>query len=330
MRVIYLGNFGPPHSTENHVKRALEHNGVEVIALQESEFDTWMLMSSHAYLEAQSPAFVLWTRTLWPWHNDTTYRAMLWKALTMCDRAGIPTVGFHLDRWWGLAREHEVHDYPFFRVNLLVTADGGHEEQWADAGIRHHWMPPAVSLGECAPGMFRSEFASDIAFVGSWRGYHPEWRHREELVRWLQDTYGDRVRFWPEPGRDAVRGDDLRDLYASVKVCVGDSCLVPAKGGTPIARYCSDRIPETIGRGGFLVHPWVQGVTTGDDAAWVDNVHLLGWELGDWKQLRHQIDWALADDTERQRIAKAGREHTLIHHTYEQRMFDVVNLVGLL
>lgn len=339
-RVIYVGNFEPRHSTENHVKRALENNGVTVIPVQENSMESWLRLTSRSWLVEQEPTFVLWTRTQWGelW-LDHQYRELQWKMLLMCDRLSIPTIGFHLDRWWGLEREAVVHNEPFFRVNTLITADGGHEDKWEHIGVDHYWMPPGVSRDECEPGMFRPEFASDIAFVGGWHQYgHTEWTHRPELIAFLDRTYGDRVKFWPPLGQPAIRNEDLRDLYASVKVLVGDSCLIPRRDGTPITRYCSDRIPETLGRGGLLIHPDVRGVTMDmpyhadtsimEPSPWVGGEHLFTWDLGDWEMLENTINLALADpEGQSAKVRQAGREHTLTHHTYEQRMKGLVRLV---
>lgn len=324
MRVVYIGNFEPEHSTENHVRRALTNNGHDVVAMQESSRDVWQQLADPGFWRVQQPGFVLWTRTRWPWLGDPVYGELQWKMLALTSRLSIPTVGFHLDRWWGLARQHEVTTEPFFRVDLLVTADGGHDDLFAAAGIDHVWMPPGVSAGETDLGRFRAEWASDIAFVGSWRSYHPEWQHRRELVDFLSRTYGDRIQFWPRVGSPAMRGDDLRDLYASVKVLVGDSCLAPRPDGKPVTRYCSDRIPETLGRGGLLIHPEVEGVT---DGPWQAGKHLACWTMGDWRGLQATIDGLLEDEAGRKRVAKAGRSHTVKNHTYERRMGRVVDLV---
>ena len=42
--------------------------------------------------------------------------------------------------------------------------------------------------------------------------------------------------------------------------------------------YLSDRLPELIGRGGFLLHPYVDGVT--DGTVFTDGEHLATWKLG--------------------------------------------------
>lgn len=315
-RLAYIGNFSPAHSTENHVARSFEADGHEVIRIQENEPGAFPCVAEEA--TRQGVDLVLWTRTGW---DPRVPEGEQLDALQALDQAGMPTVGFHLDRWWGLDREHQVLDEPFFRSSLVITADGGHDQQWVDAGVNHAWLPPGVFHEEAEQlGQRRARFLSDVAFVGSWRHYHPEWAYRLELVSWLRQTFRSRARFWPHGA--AVRGADLADLYASVKVIVGDSCLAPAVDGTPITRYWSDRIPESLGRGGFLIHPWVEGI----DDHYVDGEHLRLYPLGDWAELRRLIVHYLRHDDERQRIATAGRAHVLEHHTYRTRARQILEL----
>lgn len=316
MKIAYCGNFEPDHSTETHVAQALRALGHDLVCHQENNVGMWRDMALGRGLADRD--LVLWTRTGWDWpslgvgHHEiaTMQREMLARAHEM----GIPTVGYHLDRWWGLSRQHEVASEAFFGVDLLVTADGGHQPQWEAAGIAHRWMPPGVSEFECVPGTFRPEYASDVAFVGSWQGgYHAEYPLRPALIQYLRNTQGERCRFWPAPGEHAVRGAPLRDLYASVKVLVGDSCL---NGG--ITRYWSDRIPECLGRGGFLIHPDVEGL----DEFFTPGEHLITYPLGDFARLGELIDHFVRPeaDEERRHIAANGRAHVLAGHTYGVRM----------
>lgn len=318
MEIAYIGNFRPPHSTENHVVQALGDLGHRVTLLQEDTPATW----------GEGPSrydFILWTRTgwnpqAWGWSQER-YDDERRIFMARCSEAGTPVVGFHLDRWWGLTRQAQITDErdPFFEVDLLVTADGGHDATWDRYGINHAWLPPAVARRECVPGEWTSRFAADVAFVGSWQGYHPEDRHRFDLVDHLQRR-GD-CRFWPEPGEQAIRGHDLRNLYATTLVNVGDSCLI---GG--ITRYCSDRIPETLGRGGFLLHPFVEGITDGTVVE--DGKHLICWERGDFDDLDRKIAEWTSDDSGRREIAERGRSHVLDHHTYDDRMRTVTAMAG--
>jgi len=224
-----------------------------------------------------------------------------------------PIVGYHLDLWWGLDREHRIYESPFFRCDLVCTADGGHDDRWEEAGVVHQWMPPAISRFEANRGTPRREYKSDIAFVGSGQGgYHTESQHRHQLIEWLSSTYRDRVKFWPLAGQHAVRGTDLQDLYASAKVIVGDSCNVPN-----LSRYWSDRVPETLGRGGFLLHPTVEGL---------DQVHpdLVTWTAGDWEHLRSLIDCFRDLPEARAASTESTYRHTLAFNTYEARMKSLI------
>lgn len=266
----------------------------------------------------------MWTRTGWDWNRiypggelqaHADQRAMLRQA----DAAIVPVVGYHLDVWWGLKRQHQIYTEPFFESTLMVTADGGHDDLWKEAGIDHVWFPPGVSTLECTLGRYKSAMASRLAFVGSWRGYHPESAHRYELVGWLHKNYPDDCVFWPKLGEPALRGQPLRDLYRSVKVVVGDSCF----SGTGLANYWSDRIPETLGRGGVLLHPDTPGL----DQHFTSGIDLQTWPAGDWDQLGRLIDETLNSPILTDEIRHYGRATVLKHHTYELRIRQLVELL---
>ena len=126
---------------------------------------------------------------------------------------GIPVVGYHLDIWWGLQRQTQVDTEPFFQTDLLITADGGHDDLWAEHAVNHVWFPPAVSAREAVPGRRVDKFTSRLAFVGSWQGgYHHEHQHRFELVAFLKKNFRSSCEFYPRIGEHAIRGAELRDL----------------------------------------------------------------------------------------------------------------------
>lgn len=309
-RIAYIGNFEPEHSTENHVRQALIANGHSVERWQENAID----FDEQAHLvsaDRETPLdFVLWTRT---WSLDRQAQRRFLHAMRA---AKIPTIGYHLDRWWGLERARQVLEEPFFGVDLLITADGGHDTEYAAAGVNHLWMPPAISAAESARvGEFSEEFDFDVVFVGNWRSYpHPAWEpHRRALIQNLMTTYPRRFR----PYNGGFRGQALANLYATARVVIGDSCLAGSANN-----YWSDRIPETIGRGGFLIHPHVDGL----DDHFTPGEHLVTYQLGDFDQLNSLIDYYLAQPIRRRRIALAGQAHVRAHHTYEHRMIDVVEL----
>ena len=250
--------------------------------------------------------------------------------------AGISVWGFHLDRWWGLDRWERVLTDPFFRCTYVLTADGGHQDAFEAAGVNHLWSPPAIAPHNAYIGPYKLEYDYDIVFVGSWQGgYHPEWEHRRQLIKHLQRKWASHVEFFPQPSRPAVRGRDLADLYASAKVVVGDSCLVPKLDGTPMTHYVSDRVFETIGRGGYLLHPYVEGVI-GLESELKDlgvplyaGKHLGAWPLGDWDKLDAAVECALDCEQDRDRVRTAGHLHVKANHTYANRLDWILGLVGL-
>lgn len=305
------GNHAVSFSTESEIVKALWGLGHEVDRIQEAEVG-WA-----ETVERCSEADVfIWISTK---GNAQKWDQSEARAAVETLNAVMPTVALHLDRFWGLqahGRERQIHTEPWFRLRLVCTADGGHQQEWEAAGINHRWMPPAVSIFDCGWGERCEEYRSEVAFVGSWAHYgHPEWKHRHQLVNWLERHYPGRLKLWPEAGQPAVRGEALQNLYASIDVAVGDSCMVGDRG-----HYWSDRVPETLGRGAFLLHP----ATPGLSEHFADGEHLVTWTLGDWAELAEKTDWYLAHPDERQKIADAGRAHVMRRHTYTRRMVELI------
>lgn len=308
MRVAYLGNFDVSHSTESHIAQAWENIGHSVTRIPEQRCE-WATLP--AVVEGHD--LFLWTRTAGfdPPHKDEVQPQAL-------SKIRCPKVGYHLDRWWGLDREWWIDDSAFFTdTDFICTADGGHDDDWARKGITHYWFPPAILEAETVLGTPDRRYTADVVFVGNLTDYgHAEWApYRQALHVFLRERYHGRFQVFPGRGRPQIRGRDLANLYATVKVVVGDSCLV----GEP-ARYWSDRIPETMGRGGYLIHPHVEGLL---------DVHpkLDTYPLGDFDRLGVKIDLALSQPGYRTRNAAANREQILAGHTYETRMKRLASLL---
>lgn len=314
LRVSFLGNFSVPYSTESHVAASLEALGHTVTRIQEGETPALDIplrvrqARADFFLHVQTRGLAITAGT----DEERTRMARDIKDL------GIPYVAYHLDLFFGLDREDYVTSDPYFReCDYFFSTDGGHDDRWAELGINHHWLPPGVFHEEAYDGTPRDVYRADIAFVGSWKAYaHAEhWAVRESMLRALYRRY--RRRFKMFPMGKAVRGTDLTDLYASVKVVVGDSCLAGKING-----YWSDRVPETMGRGGFLIHPYVPGIV-------VTHPHLVDFKPGDWSELIERIDYYLANEYEREHLRKLQAEDTRNKHTYFHRMNSVLGVIGL-
>jgi spore maturation protein CgeB len=118
-----------------------------------------------------------------------------------------------------------------------------------------------------------------------------------------------------------VRGLKLNKLYWSTKIVVGDTLCIDFK----YPDYWSDRVYETLGRGGFLIHPYVSGM----EREFEDKKHLVFYEYGNFKQLKELIDYYLEHDEEREAIRKAGHELVKEKYTYKNRWEYILKELGI-
>lgn len=311
--VAYIGNFTQRHCTEVHVADALEKLGCRVIPLQES---TRPLDEIEAV--AASTDLLLYTRT---WGlADRPAAISMFRRL---ERSGTVTASFHLDLYVGLNREVTLDGDPFWSTQWVFTPDGdpASDEIFKARGIQHVWSPPAVHRPECVPGRYDAAFAHDVVFVGSYPYPHAEWSYRNRLVEWLQATYGAGFKRYGS-GSTTIRNEPLNDLYASASVVVGDS-LCP---GFTKPGYWSDRLTETLGRGGVLVWPRIDGVA---EQGFIDGIHYLGYDFGDFDGLKARIDFLLANDVLARQMADRAQRFVAEHHTYRNRMATLLETVGL-
>lgn len=302
LRIAFIGNFEAPFSTENDRKWSLEKLGHTVISFQENKTKT-----SELFDVIKDIDMVMYSHTHgWSICDlDVFFKG--------CSEKNIPTVSVHLDRWAWLEREKDMGKEETWLTEWQFMADGSPEavELYKKYGLNWRWLKPGVIERDCylaQPDHVR--FPHEIIFVGS-KGYHPEYKDRPRLIEFLHRTYGKRFgHYGGDSTYGTIRGHDLNVLYASAKVVVGDSCF----GGRP--RYWSDRVTETIGRGGFLLHPKCEGL----------EIPGMGeYEPGNFAQLKEMIDKYIQNDHER--IAQRDKAHHWVktHDTYTQRSQEMLN-----
>lgn len=165
-------------------------------------------------------------------------------------------------------------------------------------------------------------YLHDVIFVGS-KGYHPEYSYRPKLINWLEETYGDKfARYAGDSEKYGLaRGERLNKLYASSKIAIGDSLCI----GFKYPYYWSDRVYETLGRGGFMIHPYIKGMEEDFEAG----KHLIFYEFGNFKNLKELIDYYLTHDEEREKIRLAGHEYVKENHTYRNRWQTILETLSL-
>lgn len=309
MKIAFIGNFIPPYSTENDRKWSFEKLGHKVITFQENEVSVEVLRRHKSeydvlfYSHTHDPSYVI--PGLKEWFKE-------------CKLLGIPTVSVHLDRWLGLARAKDMgHEATWF-TEYIFMADGSLEaaREYERLGLNWHYLRPGVVERDCYMAQpDRVRFPHEIIFVGS-KGYHPEYPFRPKLIEFLHKTYGSRFGHYGNDGIRVVRGHDLNVLYASAKIAVGDSCF----GGRP--NYVSDRYYETRGRGGFLMHPFVDGVDhegVGDYDLEVSGNKLV--------LIKGTIDMFLEDVGRRESMREKGFNHVKQHETYTNRAQEMLDII---
>ena len=309
MRIAILGNFSVPYTTEQHHAQALTDLGHDITALQEGSTTAARLVAA-----ARTADLLVWIHT----HGWDTPGGIL-GALRELRRANTPTIAYHLDLWRGLGRERELTGgHPYLSgVQDFFTVDPGMADWFNQhTQVRGHYLTAAVAHRECwiAPAPKRD---LDVVFVGSHR-YHPEWSYRNHLLLRLTERYGERFHVIPG-ARGQVRGSALNRLYGRTKVVVGDT-LCP---GFDYPGYWSDRVYETLGRGGFLVHPRVAGM----EQQFTDGTHLSYYDYNDFTGLFERIDHYLTHDSERETIRAHGHAEVHANHTYLQRWQTILDRV---
>jgi hypothetical protein len=304
MKICMLGNFRHVFCTESHHKWSWENLGHQVIALQEGEATT-----DAVWAACQDPDVKIfqWTHS----HGFGFPGSIPVEDLIRRIKArGIKTFSYHLDIYFGLSaldrREQNLGQHPSFRLDYFFSTDGRPNLPWKAKGINHVYMPPGVVAYGCTKGQFNQSLATDIAFVGS-RGYHPEYPFRQNLISQLERVYGRQFRVF-----SGYREASLNSLYASCKIIVGDHCFA----GIP--KYWSDRLPETCGRGGFLLYPKTEGMT----------IPTATYEAGNLVDLYNRIAYFLNHPQEREAIRDAAFEHVKKHDTYTNRLQEILQVMG--
>jgi hypothetical protein len=300
--IVFLGNFRVDYSSESHHANTLESMGHTVLRMQETE-----AISEDIYKQALNSDLFIWIHT----HGwKTPGRYDMEKVLKNLKQKGIITMTYHLDLWFGLQRQKDLNTYPVYKhIGHFFTVDS----QMADwfnnnTAVKGHYLPAGVYHKECY--IEPAKLKNDVIFVGS-KKYHQEWQYRPQLINWLSDTYKNKFRHYGNGGIKSLRGSELNTLYASSKIVVGDTLCIDFK----YPDYWSDRVYETMGRGGFIIHPYVSGM----EKEFEDKKHLVFYEYGNFKQLKELIDYYMEHDKERETIRKAGHELVKEKYTYKNR-----------
>ena len=311
-KIVFLGNFNVDYTSESHHASTLESLGHKVIRMQESVAKGEDILKSS--IDAD---LFIWIHT----HGwETPGKINMEQVLLTLKNCNVITMTYHLDLWFGLKRQQDLLKYPVYQdIGYFFTVDKKMAEWFNQkTKVKGYYLPAGVYDKECY--LKPHELENDVIFVGS-KKYHPEWSYRPQLIEWLERAYVGRFKHFGSGGQPSIRGAKLNRLYASTKVVVGDTLCLDFE----YKDYWSDRVYETLGRGGFLIHPYVSGM----EKEFEDKKHLVFYEYGNFKQLKELIDYYLVNDKEREEIRKAGHELVKEKYTYKNRWQTILTELGL-
>lgn len=293
MKIAYIGKFRNLHD-EEYIARSFEKLGNEVVRIEQSMHPR----DSMRVIETERPDMVIWGKL-----NYRDHTALFIKRLK---DMGIVTVCWLFDLYFDYTRENLVGKAAYFSADFVFTTDGGHEERWKEKNIRHACVRQGIYDDECViypPG----RKSRDIVFVGSENLAYPE---RTATVRRLSEDFG--LEWYGRRDTDEVRGLDLNQLYSESKIVVGDSFYSP--------NYWSNRVVETLGRGGFLIHQEVDGLKE-------EYPDLVTYERGNYEDLREKIGYYLEHDDERTEIVRRNYELVKSRYTMDRKCQELLNHV---
>lgn len=296
-RIIYIGDFKEFWATENYIASAFEELGYDVIRVDQKD-----MPSANAVLGValrDKPEFVMFSK----WNGAS-------EIIRLLKENKILTIGWIFDLYFDLPPEfgHRNFTNGSFQCDICFITDGGHDRAFAQAGVNAKLLRQGVHGPGSYIGQVNKDVAKEVIFLGSYN-----YEKRRHMIDWLKQIYKDQFLCYGMNGdKDPVRGKDLNDLLASVSIVVGDS--------VPSPFYWSNRIYEVLGRGGFLLHPKVEGL----DKEFIDGKHYVSYTYGDYQDLKQKIDYYLDHADERIKIQMQGHNHVKGNFTYKNRCRDLL------
>lgn len=295
-KILYVGNFTNDYNSEEYIAKSFEQLGHFVQRLNESEVNVKDIFRE---VKRKEYDFLLYAKL-----------RIGGDVRTLLKEIKIPTVCWFFDNFMGTPREKTWLKRPWINMcDYLFTTDGGHQKEFKEAGLNHQCVRQGIFHEEAYMSDANDSPKIDVLFVGNYEHV----KTRKALIDFLRKSYGKGFKLMGHNKKSIVRQDKLNDLYASTKVVVGDNTY-ETKG------YWSNRVYETLGRGGFLITIYVDGL----EKEFIDWKHLVYYKDRDFQDLKSKIDFFLRHGEKIDKIRKAGFEYCKNNYTYKYRCQELL------
>lgn len=291
-RISIIGKFRKLYD-EEHIARSFESIGCEVLRVEEGLLSHQIIGLTKEF----NPDVVLWTKL------SVTEPKVVCEAMSEFKR-----VCWVFDLYIGYNREYRLQSHPAFKADYVFTTDGGNQEKFKELGVNHKCVRQGIWEEEC----FLEELNPDgsIIFVGS---DNPSNSNRVDQLNFIQKEYKDRFKWYGRWNTNEVRGTDLNKLYANSSIVIGDSVYSP--------HYWSNRVVETLGRGGFLIHQEVEGIKE-------EYPYLVTYPRGDYVKLKELINYYLTHEDERREIINKNFQWVKQNYTTAKKCQELLNYIS--
>jgi len=290
-RISLIGKFHHSYD-EEYIARSFEMLGLEVQRISEHLITHQIC----GLIDGFDPDFVLWTKL--SVSEPSKVRDFMKKYKTVC---------WVFDLYFDYQREYRLKTHPAFTADYVFTTDNGHQKQFEALGINHRCVRQGIWHEQCYLEPINAR--DEIVFVGS-ENLHNKDRQRQ--LEFIQRNYPVEFRWYGRFNTHDVREERLNQLYSSAKIVIGDSVYSPF--------YWSNRVVETLGRGGFLIHQEVEGIKE-------EYPFLITYKRGDFNNLKDIINHYFLNEQERQSIIKKNLEWVKNNYTSEKKCQEILNFI---
>lgn len=286
-KIAYIGKFQKMWD-EEYIARGFEMIGCDVLRVPENTRYTTLMEEIDAY----SPDYVFWAK-----FNVANPLIVL----NHLKKKKYKTVCWVFDLYFNYQREYQIDINPMFKADIVISTEGGHQKEWENKGIRHYCVRQGIYDKECYK--IENEKEIDVLFVGSENPFN----QRQEILKQVAQDFN--LTWVGRQDTDEVRGAKLNELFSKTKVVIGDSVDSPL--------YWSNRIVETLGRGGFLIHKEVKGLKE-------EYPYLVTYT--DYKDLKKKIKFYLKNDKKRQEIIEKNFEWVKNKYLISHQCKKILNI----